>query len=278
MPKELVLLAIHGMGDTAENFADDLQETLTSHLPTDASDKVLFDSVFYQGVLQPHQRRVLDAMRAHDLDWIKLRRFLLYGLSDAAGLERRASEAGSPYERVQAIIRDTLSRAFSFVGGTKPVILIAHSLGAQVLSNYIWDAQQRRATRGVWRAPETERGSELDDFLRLKSLRCLYTTGCNIPLFVSGFPEDAIKPIRTTGEGYSIRWKNFYDEDDVLGWPLKPLSSAYRNAVHSDRAVNANGTSFASLAASWSPFSHSGYWTDADVVKPLAQDIQGLLP
>ena len=40
----------------------------------------------------------------------------------------------------------------------------------------------------------------------MKTLRYLYTTGCNIPIFVSGLGRDKIKAIKTTTSGYDIRW------------------------------------------------------------------------
>lgn len=279
MSKDVIVLAMHGMGDTPEDFADELEEKLADRLGQADWDRVHFDSIYYQGVLQANQERVLRAMRSEPLDGIKLRRFLLYGFSDAAGLERQAASPGSPYEEVQKIIRGVLKNAYQFVGGSKPVVLIAQSLGCQVISNYLWDAQKSgKATQGVWKSPTTRRGSALDTFLRLKSLRYLYTTGCNIPIFLAGFPQDQIRAVKTSEDGYAFRWHNYYDEDDVLGWPLKPLSSSYRQAVHRDHAVNANGTLFGTLTHGWNALSHTRYWVDSDVLKPLASDIRGLLP
>lgn len=278
MSAEAIVLAVHGMGDTPENFADELEEKLADRLGPADRARVHFDSIYYQGVLQANQERVMRAMRAEELDGIKLRKFLLYGFSDAAGLERQASSPGSPYEQVQRIIRDVLKRAYQAVG-PKPVVLVAQSLGCQVISNYLWDAQKTgRASQGVWKSPTTRRNSDLDAFLRLKSLRYLYTTGSNIPIFLAGFPEDQIKAVETAGDGYAIRWNNYYDEDDVLGWPLKPLSTSYGQAVYRDYAINANGTLLGTLTHGWNALSHTRYWIDADVLKPLAADIRSLLP
>jgi len=278
MGKEVVLLAVHGMGDTPKNFANDFREELTDRLGSSDWDKVHFDTIYYQSVLQPHQKRVFKDMRKTELDWIRLRKFLLYGFSDAAGLERNAANPNSPYEQAQIIIRHALDKAFSFIGAPKPVVLVAHSLGGQVISNYIWDAQKSAANQGVWKNPSTTKGTLIDSFLRLKQLKYFYTTGCNIPIFVAGFPEKKIKAISTSSKGYAFSWKNFYDEDDALGWPLKPLSTSYRTSVFRDYEVNANGTLLGNLTSSWNPLSHGGYWTDSDVLKPLAKDIRGLLP
>ena len=150
--QEVIVLAIHGMGDTKEDFADDLKERLADRLD-DAWSKVYFDRVYYQGVFQKNEERVMDAMSEVPLDSRALRKFVLYGFSDATGLERQAEKTNRPYQQVQSIIRGTLRRAYEFLGGPRPVVLLAQSLGCQVMSNYLWDAQKRAPRRGVWRAP-----------------------------------------------------------------------------------------------------------------------------
>ncbi|HEY5646883.1 MAG TPA: hypothetical protein VIS76_13110 [Pseudomonadales bacterium] len=278
MSKDVVVLAVHGMGDTPPDFANELEEKLAASLGPAGWARVHFASIYYQSVLQANQERVMRAMRSEDLDGIRLRRFLLYGFSDAAGMERRAANPGSPYQQAQKIIRGVLKEAYETVGGAKPVVIIAQSLGCQVISNYLWDAQKAgKAGQGVWKSPTTKRGSPLDSFLRLKSLRFFYTTGCNIPIFLAGFPQEKILAVKTADGGYAFRWNNYYDEDDVLGWPLKPLSPSYGQAVYRDYAINANGTLLGSITHGWNALSHTRYWTDADVLKPLATDIRNLM-
>jgi hypothetical protein len=157
------------------------------------------------------------------------------------------------------------------------VLLIAQSLGCQVMSNYLWDAQKQTSRRGVWRAPRTRRGTPLDDFLRLKTLRYFYTTGCNIPIFLAGFPEKDIRAVKVNSGGYAFRWKNYYDPDDVLGWPLRPLSPSYDQAVYEDVPISAGGSLLGHLAYSWNTLSHLRYWQDDEVLKPLAADLEALL-
>ena len=82
------------------------------------------------------------AMRRREIDYIKLRKFLLFGFSDATGLERNAADDGSPYQQAQEKILETLETSASELGNNKkPVIFIAHSLGCHLISNYLWDAQ-----------------------------------------------------------------------------------------------------------------------------------------
>ena len=281
MSRDVICLAIHGMGKTERGFANDFRDHLSDRLGKDDWARVHFDSIYYQTVLQANQSRVMNAMHKRELDWIRLRKFLLFGFSDAAGLEHRASLGNSPYKQVQELIRKALRKAMTVAGGPRPVVLFAHSLGCQVISNYIWDAQSRKPGQGVWkgaRKPTTPTAIARDNFLRFKGLKYFYTTGCNIPIFLAGFPEGDIKAIKVSGSGYDITWRNFYDEDDVLGWPLRPLSKSYGKAVTEDRHVNASGSFFGAITQSWNPLSHGGYWTERAVLKPLARDIRSLLP
>lgn len=278
MPEKVIVVAIHGMGDTPKNFAKGLLDDLEKRLGHDVwRNRILPTSIYYQKLLQTNQRRVMTAMKRADIDWIKMRQFMLYGFSDASGLERRADMKDSPYHQAQKIIRNTLGSAYDQNGGKAPVVIIAQSLGGQVISNYIWDAQQSNPSQGTWKHDPAETDPNRDSFLRLKTLKFFYTTGCNIPIFVSGFPKEKIKAIKTSTSGYRIQWKNLYDPDDVLGWPLKPLSPTYKVAVTRDIPINAAGSLLGMIGQSWNPFSHRAYWKDGDVLRPLRNDIRSLL-
>ena len=273
MEKSLAVIAIHGMGDTPVDFADDLESRLADRLGDDSFDQVHFDTVYYQDILQKNQNAMFRAMRRREIDYIKLRKFLLFGFSDVASLERNATEDGSPYQQAQEKILETLENcARELDSFSKPVIFIAHSLGCQVLSNYIWDAQSANARQGFWKGSPPAQNTA-DKYRRLKTLRALFTTGCNIPIFLAGFPRDKIKPVKTKTGGYNFKWHNFYDQDDVLGWPLRPMSPAYRSAIYRDEEINADGGFLGKFTRGWNPLSHNGYWTDRDFFKPLAAEI-----
>ena len=266
---EAILLAVHGMGPTKPGFAKRFYLELRERLGTDSS-KVHFDSIYYQDVFQKNQDELWKRMSNRRLDWRKLRKLMLFGFSDAAGYERKAGSSGSSYEQVQMKIRDKLKELYEEVG-SKPIVVAAQSLGGQVISNYIWDAQQPNgATRGIWKSSPAK--SSLDqkgEFLRFRTLRLFCTTGCNIPIFLACLPKEKILAIATKQCDYDFDWINFYDVDDALGWPLKPLSDSYKAAVSLDKQVNVGG-----LWSSWNPASHTRYWTDRDVIKPLADRIR----
>jgi hypothetical protein len=107
--------------------------------------------------------------------------------------------------------------------------------------------------------------SEEKSFLSGNTIVGLATTGCNIPIFVAAHKRMTIIPIdRPTPK---FKWLNFYDPDDVLGWPLQPLSDEYA-ALVKDHKINA-GRGLLKWLTSWTPMAHTAYWEDDDVVEPL---------
>jgi hypothetical protein len=275
-----VVLAIHGMGDTPVNYAENLEQRLARKIGKKWTS-VYFDSIYYADIFQKHQKDIFTRIKAKDdIDWLGLRQFLLYGFSDAAGFERRANQPDSPYEQVQNSILDALDHAYDAAGPDVKIVFAAHSLGCHVISNFIWDAQLTEAKQGAWRYGGFEDSpphSDLDNFRRMKNLKSLYFTGCNIPIFLAGIPHGKIKAISSRGKGYSFSWKNYFDPDDPLGWPLKNISTrnvkeSYKYEVSEDIAVNVGN-----VINSWNPLSHNNYWSDNDVLNPMAEDIKKLL-
>ena len=174
------------------------------------------------------------------------------------------SDPDDMYRQIHNRIHQSLARLRSNLGNQdKPLIVIAHSLGSVILSNYIWDEQ-------------TNQGLGTNPFERMETLASIVTFGSNIPLFTLAlddiecitFPPPTLPAKLKT----RAKWLNFFDGDDVLGYPLKPLSTSYRQTVTADLQINAGG-----LFTSWNPISHTEYWTDTDFTKPVAQLICDLV-
>ena len=260
------ILTIHGMGRQCPNFDHGLRERLSRRLDRGTRDDVVFQSVFFQDLLQANEDRAWADM---DLaggwfprPWRKLwgsgREFFLFGFSDAATYQTRPAADGSAYKKIHGKTRDAIDKLGDTLGDEQaPVVIIGHSLGCQVISNYIWDAQDNK---GIWSA--TNRPSH---FQKLGTAVYFFSAGCNIPLFVSGL--DQIPAIEAPNERF--RWVNYYDKDDVLGWPLRPLSASYRQLVE-DVELRTRGV------LGWTPMSHTGYWRSGSFLKPVARLINDL--
>jgi hypothetical protein len=275
MPKTIALITIHGMGDTEGDYYTGFYDKIKKSLGKAVWEKVIFKPLYYQDILQYNQEIIFNRMR-DQIDWMKLRKFLLFGFSDAASLEYKKDAVGSPYFNTQKMIMQSMDEIYEESEQKEiPVIVLAQSLGCQIMSSYIWDAEpSRNVSNGIWSVPRDDgvaNGSPKDNFRRMRSLQRLYTTGCNIPIFVSGHKDiEAINPPVP-----SFKWHNFFDEDDVLGWPLRPLSQSYGNLVE-DISINAGGGVIGTIVKSWNPFSHDQYWTDNEVVGHISSAIKQL--
>lgn len=263
--KSIALLTIHGMGETQKNYHELFLERVRTYVGKDAWKNVVFESIYYQDILQANQAEIYRRMKPR-LHWQGLRRFLLYNFSDAASLDYRKEEPNSVYQQAQTRIFKALGRVYKKCGQHKvPVVILAYSLGCHVISNYIWDAQQSSPSAGIWAQPLPVKTDKAEtEFLRLNSLHHLITIGCNIPVFVAGYKN--IKPFGKPNR--TFKWLNLYDKDDILGWPLEPLSPSYRKLVK-DVQINANEKFSDLLLKSWNPYSHENYFGDGAVVRSV---------
>jgi len=286
---QVALITVHGMGETPRDYAAGVFGELRTRLGPVLRERATFHAVYYQDILQKNEQLVWERVdSASKVHYDGLRKFMLFGFADAAGLENRKEEPGSVYELAQGQVARALLAAHvsNPANPDLPVVFLAHSLGCQVLSSYIDDAQKAlgggRATAGIWRDIDAwsrpALGRLLTDrekhFLSAGTCAGLVTTGCNIPIFVAAHKEMHIKPIAPPTALF--HWLNLYDPDDVLGWPLQPLSAGYRALVE-DRTINAGQGAVNWLMKSWNPLSHNSYWQDGEVLEPLAAMLRRLV-
>ncbi|MEM9235065.1 MAG: hypothetical protein AAGA69_12605 [Pseudomonadota bacterium] len=267
----LGILTLHGMGKTDPGYHINLMAEIDRRLGPQKAQQVKHAAVYYQDILHNNQKRYFDGVK-DDLRWNGLRDFMIHGFGDAASLEAQKGWEGSPYFQAQQKILDALKLLYiQLQGDNRRVIVIAQSLGGQVISNYLWDAGRDpgKASAGVWKQTPSFDSQDEEDFCRGKRIVRLITTGCNIPLFVAGIDEDKIEPIKKHWDQF--QWHNYYDKDDILGWPLRGLNSAYADLVD-DHAINVG------FFTSFTPFSHTHYWDDRSFLRPLIAHIEQNLP
>lgn len=278
---KLGALIIHGMGDQKDDFADGIKEALSKRITDLGADpsEVAWKPVHWAPILQTKQERLWNDLSSNNnLDWVLVRKFVINSLGDAiAYLTRAPHQAQDVYSRIHEMVHDDITELRATLGDEdKPLIVIAHSLGGVIMSNYVWDEQHH---------PTNGQGLGGNPFEKMETLAAFFTFGCNISLVSLAYdPIDSIEfppsglsshfPAATPPDGLkdAAKWVNFYDADDVLGYPLRDLSPTYKTAVREDVEVNVGG-----LLTSWNPASHTKYWTDRDVVRPIAQGIVDVL-
>ena len=279
MGHRLGVVVIHGMGSQRPGFSDELISLVSKGLG-DSEDHLEWQEVHWADVMKEREDRLWNAMNAaalpdgthHPLDWRGFREFVVHNFGDALAYHRQPDES-SAYVRIHAIVSAKLAELKQRVGDPQaPMVVIAHSLGAHIMSNYIWDCQTHR------RSHQAE---------PLPGLVSMVTFGTNIPLFSLEF--DIARPITLpapelthAGLRTKARWLNFTDRDDILGWPIKPLyaesyeqlTAAQRGTVDriEDIEINVGGP-----ATSWNPASHGEYWSDMDLVRPMVAHLKALV-
>jgi len=268
MAQDIAVVVIHGMGNQERNFSHPLRDEINDRLGPDLSKQVTWSEIYWADVLAPRQRNYLRrANSTNDLDLLSLRRFVVEAFGDASAYRKTDDRRDTAYEQIHAKVDAIIEELEDADQPRKPLFVMAHSLGGHIMSNYIYDMQKRQSP------PRT-----ISDFRQMRTLAGVITFGCNIPLFTFAYEKDDIKPIKFPGSKLSAankdraRWFNFFDPDDVLGYPLKPINKAYREVVNRDIAINVGG-----INSSWNPMSHSKYWTDNDFTKPVARILKSFL-
>jgi len=267
MAKDFAIITVHGMGDTNINYYKSIGKKLRQAVGKDTWDsRVHLESVYYQDLLQGNQEEYWeDSDDEHGLRWDFLRKFMLFAFSDAASIEHSLHNDKVLYKAVHQKIATAFDNAYIALGNeAKPVFLIAQSLGGQEVSNYIWDAQ---ANQHFFSAPGPG-DAEQKAFRRFSTCKQFITTGCNIPVFKAGL----IDPKNFQRPNDDFTWHNYFDVDDVLGYPVKKMAPSFDVDWVNDLKVSVGG-----FFTGWNPASHTKYWTDKDVVGPIAQDIKSIL-
>jgi hypothetical protein len=267
MAPELGVLVVHGIGiqrpDFAKDFITDMQGRL--HGLGMAADAVQWQPAYWADLLNGRERDLWDTLSSdNDLDWVTVRKFFLNFFADAIAYQREPGQHPGTYQRIHQRVHDRLVDLRTALGQQdKPLVIIAHSLGSVIMSNYIWDEQHQQ---GLGTTPLTQ----------MHTLAGFVTFGSPIPLFTLAL-DDVISitfppPTLPAPLQPHAQWLNFFDADDVIGYPLKPLSPSYNHAVQEDREINVGN-----LFTSWNPIAHTAYWTDNDFTAPVAQLLKDLL-
>jgi hypothetical protein len=230
---------------------------------------VAWQPVYWADILEPQENALWTKLtRNHKLGFAELRKFVLRNLADALAYQREPDCSPDVYERIHRRVHEGVIDLRSKLGGQDaPLAVMAHSPGSYVMSNYIWD--QQRQNSAALPGPSA--------FEKMRTLCALITFGCNIALFslalqnyvgITFPPLELKEPVKS-----AARWLNYYDPQDVLGYPVKPLWDGYAsNPQIEDLEINVGN-----ILTSWNPLSHVQYWTDDNFTGPVSRQIASLL-
>ena len=275
MSKELAVAVIHGIGSQGAKrpqnsdeptFSKELQKRVYSKLGNVKSSKIAWREIFWADILQSRQDTYLRKIK-RKTRFDELREFVLCNLSDASAYRFNPNDANDDtYSLIHNRVFQTISELENDVSKGAPLIVLAHSMGGHIMSNYIYDATKKS-------------DDDCSTFCRLKTMAGFVTFGCNIPLFTFSYAPEHVTPIAFPGTELSKAkqvkpwWLNFYDKDDVLGFPLAEIGPRYKAMADAkelrEKAINAG-----SWLSSWNPASHNAYWRDDDFYIPVSNFIK----
>ncbi|EJQ93789.1 chemotaxis protein (plasmid) [Bacillus mycoides] len=282
---KIAVAIIHGIGEQKPEFADKMialikerfQQELIHFIDEPALELVFkpisWSELFAEREKDFFQKIVLD----ENLYFNDLRRFVIHYLGDAIAYqpvetvkhnyERVHDKVKHNYERVHDKVKQNLNELSKKAGETAPLCIISHSLGSVIASNYFYDLQFKNNTQDsiIDKLSPLEEGETLTLF---------YTLGTTLPLWSLRY-HDFNRPINIPSKkldnfhpGLKGEWINFYDKDDILGYPLRGVDESYKDAVTEDKEINIGG-----LMTSWNPLSHLAYFIDNDVIDSIVESL-----
>jgi hypothetical protein len=248
-----VVFFIHGVGKQQAGYSEGLEGHIRNTLAgfLDETDpNIIYKEILWAPILQRHQNELWQRVRKgdgkSDLDMVRLRKFMVGFAGDAIAYQN--DEVGKPtYDAIHKTITDELESVQNELGDEEfELTIVAHSLGTVIASNYLYDHREKLTTVNFFTL-----GSPIAIWL----LRYGSVTTAD--------SESVVKVARPNGV-----WINILDDEDIIGYPLKPISAAYNKAVDMDYITEVGGPFSAG-----SPMSHVGYWEDGNVYKPIAKKL-----
>lgn len=245
------VIYIHGVHGYIRGYADMLHESAVDTADLELRGRedleVVSRTVYWADIFEAQRQSLVRSAR--HLGWRKLREFVASSIAHAVGYEDAPGYGA--YEAVHARIDSALASLAEEIGPDSPVIMVSHSLGTVIASNFIWDHQH----------DTTPRATPME---ALKTLKGLITMGCPLALYSSRWPNGG-EAIQATSAG--VRWWNLIAKNDVLAWPLTCINASYSREVEQDLPVSVQGI------LRWTPAAHGSYWDSTDVADKLGEMI-----
>jgi hypothetical protein len=279
MEPKLGVLIIHGVGSHKKDFAKPIIKKLGKRISDNA--KISWhpiqwepelvehrESQLLRGLLQEIKRTLLfKSLGRH------LRELVINGIGDVTAYRSIPNISGHTrttneiYDEIHGCVHKHILTLREILGNAdKPVIVMAHSLGSVIMSDYIYDRQKKQEKHEIDPFGNNK-------FERMETLAGFITFGSPIPLFTVGYdPVESIKfPPENLPDNLKekAKWLNFYDAHDLFGWPLKRF---YGDCASEDEQINVG-----SILTSWNPLCHHEYWTDNNFTEPVAKYISAIL-
>lgn len=271
--KNLAILVIRGSGKKGFDRQKKFIRKVNNQLIKKNIDvtSIAYEYVDWYEPLQSQQELLLRRMFDHpelNLKSRRLRRFLLGNITDLINYGGKPNLPDQAYEKTHQLVYETIVRLQEQVYENAPLIILASSMGTEIINNYIWDRQH---------------ASDIDPFgktgfERFDTLVGLFTFGNNIPIFSSSSNIEDLRPIQFPIPGTFEKWlkkavwENYFDKHDPLGYPITFINEYYARANVKDIQIGVGN-----ILSFWNILSHFGYWTSGKIQKRISDFIYQVL-
>lgn len=236
---KVAIVYIHGQGTYKENSYKEMMENVLGEVEYNKSQVEIFPVMYYSKI-QGNQDKLLSRMNSVPWMLSRIREKLVSSFGDPSTIYFNKKE----YDYVMSKVKDQFINAQKYVGNKGHIVLIGHSLGSIIASNYLWDANKAG--------------------IKYTNLKLMITTGSPLFVFISGKDVDDIKPIRK--QSFRFKWINFYNSRDPLSSEYENFSPEYKDLVEDVKIKG--GLYF---------FAHGKYKSSKKCYKRIAKEIQYLL-
>lgn len=255
--EKLGVLVIRGSGSTGFERQERFIKGVNKRLIKKGVDinEIAYEYIDWYGPLQSQQEVLLERMFHHPDIKLKsklLRKFLFGNISDLINYGGKPNLPDQAYEKTHLSVYKSITRLQNQLKENAPLIILASSMGTEIINNYIWDREH---------ADENDPFGKTA-FERFETLVGLFTFGNNIPIFSSSSDIEDLKPIQfpipnTSQKFYNLAtWENYYDKHDPLGYPITFINKNYAEAKIEDIQIGVGN-----ILTFWNILSHFGYWT-----------------
>ncbi|MEO0924267.1 MAG: hypothetical protein AAFY63_00175 [Cyanobacteria bacterium J06643_13] len=238
-----------------------------------ANSKIVISAINWTPVLKEDRKKLYGKLGIPEREsFFGLREFIFQAIADSLTYQVTESQSDDlwGYNQIHRCFAEGLQELAQEeqAGSDAPLCIVSHSLGTVITSNYFYDLQTQKAQIEIGDTP-LEKG---------ETLTSVYTLASPIPFWslrYPGFDRPIAVPSEKIQQHYPDlegEWINFYNDSDIMGYPLKSLNQAYFEAVKEDKIVDSGG-----LLKSWNPLSHCDYWSDESVINTIATGLYDIL-
>ena len=271
--KKLGILVIRGAGGTGFDRQKKFIKKVNTQLTKKGvnTNQIEYEYIDWYGPLQNQQELLLDRMfkdKKLKLRSKLLRKFLITNIGDLINYGGKPNSSDEIYKKTQKLLHDSIETLRGKVVENAPLIILASSMGTEIMNNYIWDRQLANDNDPF----------NATSFERFETLAGLFTFGNNIPIFSSSTNIEDLIPIQFPVNNILPAlinlavWENYYDKNDPLGYPIKFINEHYAAANVKDIQVGVGN-----LLSYWNLLSHFGYWTSRKIRNRVSEFIKQVI-